>query len=1307
MENLQELKGLLNNIRNLSDHDEKRLRTMLTPCGFICAFDEYMELYNGLSEENLKSLINLVGYENLSLKFIKEINNKNCLVVQYKRNDPFMYMLFSDEQVLNQNIASPIFYQNIVDLDIVLILDKLTTTDQKKTFVKNCIQYRIDYLIYVLAHDTQSTKEKLAQYIPDQKIIELIEQQDSSNNVITLYRFLSDKNKVKVFRSEIFQRKVDINNSYTKELIILSSPDEIIVELIKPFYLLEFINYFARTKKTIFLKTILDETGPSDFDQCACSLFIDVLFSLNDENIQKLGEYRSKLFQLLTDLDDVTFAQNYFAKYKTPKSIFIGDLMYDKVHAYLETAKIHVTKISQNIINSDDPKILNLLVKTLGKSELLLLAVRNEFINDYVVKILNENQDYFLGTEIEDNQLYPMFNQTQKDIPSLLNRYMRIFPYLSAEQKKVYYLPFFTKNSIEIKKHYIESVKKDYNNLTSLVDLSFFNEQMINDIIANLDIKNLIKLILYGKIDRAKIQILRDGFSKRSFEVVDFIDDEDNRTFILQSFHEHFLLQLMNDDKKVGFINLINNKEFLARALNNVHGNLYDLIFERLVSIYNNEIEIAKFSFTPAFFDKRKKNKFYELLSFDALVNLTIYECRYEDRNSDEYKYRINIISKMIEDNIDIIFSINVITKLDELLLYLPCANSIKSYIDECYSHLSHNYTDLVSDSNSYSQKANCVNAVTKGYINEDNYHYVKELFLKNKYLLSSMDFRLLSKDFMKMGEYFIDKTSRHPLIASKILKIYDENLPKFNLIVALSSKIYSENEERTYNKKIEIIINYLFAHDIDYPENLEGDSLKNIESYILEQSLNKESAYRKLDIKNYIDNRNKEVLLQIEATQNIEALKNLIFIKKFWLNEKSVDDYLFSYVLFWEDAVKFCKSKLVNTYIEDIRLVKDAQTIEELKKLLDTLPEYTITDFFNVEDAMIDAYNKSISSSIKTKDEGKSSSITIDNRQIEVEELENNFGIYAHSTAAYRNMPLINNDYYESWNYNPNTNNHGICVSYIENSSYGTAPVKSQGVMFGFYNIQNSDIAISAPYDLYTTNDGYSITSRRRPLFCSLKHMASYTRHTHNEATLERRTTENARYSHIRQPDCIIIFEDMSFETKKNSIKAYEDFLAHGIKLKIKYLDRVKNAKREADKLNLLIDEYKKSFNLDILSCIIDRCESNLCGCDELGIGKKWSLNLFHQYELFQTEEIKKLITSTIKYIKSLDDINLRKRLANKLSTVIQEELYKYAIGPEPIRKSPTLIDDFLLSEINELLASVTEYECLEGKPDSKIHLK
>ncbi len=61
MENLQELKELLNNIRNLNDHDGKRLRAIVTPRGLICAFDEYMELYNSLSEENLKSLINLVG----------------------------------------------------------------------------------------------------------------------------------------------------------------------------------------------------------------------------------------------------------------------------------------------------------------------------------------------------------------------------------------------------------------------------------------------------------------------------------------------------------------------------------------------------------------------------------------------------------------------------------------------------------------------------------------------------------------------------------------------------------------------------------------------------------------------------------------------------------------------------------------------------------------------------------------------------------------------------------------------------------------------------------------------------------------------------------------------------------------------------------------------------------------------------------------------------------------------------------------------------------------------------------------------
>ena len=114
-------------------------------------------------------------------------------------------------------------------------------------------------------------------------------------------------------------------------------------------------------------------------------------------------------------------------------------------------------------------------------------------------------------------------------------------------------------------------------------------------------------------------------------------------------------------------------------------------------------------------------------------------------------------------------------------------------------------------------------------------------------------------------------------------------------------------------------------------------------------------------------------------------------------------------------------------------------------------------------------------------------------------------------------------------------TMSRGIIILILIITEYASAILKIQAME-----------QLPAPYDLYTTNDGYSITSCRRPLFCGLKHMASYTRHTHNEATLERRTTESDSYSHIRQPDCIIIFEEMPLETKKNSIKAYEDFLAH-----------------------------------------------------------------------------------------------------------------------------------------------------------------
>jgi hypothetical protein len=56
---------------------------------------------------------------------------------------------------------------------------------------------------------------------------------ESSNDVLKFYRYLSDEEKIKTYKSEWFRNKVDINNRFTKFEIIEMSPDELVNELTK------------------------------------------------------------------------------------------------------------------------------------------------------------------------------------------------------------------------------------------------------------------------------------------------------------------------------------------------------------------------------------------------------------------------------------------------------------------------------------------------------------------------------------------------------------------------------------------------------------------------------------------------------------------------------------------------------------------------------------------------------------------------------------------------------------------------------------------------------------------------------------------------------------------------------------------------------------------------------------------------------------------------------------------------------------------------------------------------------------------
>lgn len=1267
MNELEQIKKMLINIENLNEENRNFLKKKLLCFGVIDTKDTLVDIYNLLNSNQLELLINLLGVEKITENFVLKIDNKkNLPVIPYDFNSSFYYYqnIFKNVEASKTILSNENFYSKIDVLDINSILTYLEKEELKILFIDKCLSYKTDILLDHLKFNDN----KIAKYISNNKIIELMQSQSDSDSILNLYRFLDDKNKIDVYNSDWFRNKIDINHFYNKIIIMENSPNELIEEIAKknnnldPLHLLDM---FKNNRRVIFLKLFLDKITISELDDYSLERTIEILFLINNKHWNELENHQQKIVNLINNIPYDIYINQYCDKYRSfdQQSLELKNIMYDKATKILEKNDIKLSKISPHIYKKNDMLALNLIKDHLTEEDLLLLSIRNEYLNNYTLELLKNKPDFFKDIEIKDISKYPVFNN--KISEELFKKFLSIANYLDKEQLKIFFIPFYIENSSEIRNYYIYEVTKNPNLLSSLKDLNFFDEDISKNTLLTMNINKLMKLLLVGplKLNENIKNILSEVIYKRIIDISTFINNEDNHSFICKAPSLNLLFRFLEKEKQQEFISLINNYSFLCRYLIDGTSQTKDIIIERLINLYNNDIEIDFMTDTPLFFKDEDQINFFDKLSFPIVINMACNSLKYSDLNNKEYKKYIKYITSKIDKNFNALFDINIIIKLEELLIYLPIdyQEKIKSYIDNKYNILKNKYPLLTEQIITYTEKANYILSIENEYINDATYNYVLDLLSKNKYLFNSMDFRLLIPNIMKMGNYFVDKTSRHPIIASKLLKIYTNNISKYNLILKLSNKIRRENNDSIYDQKMEIIIDYLLRNDITISDELDDKSLYNIETYILDQYQNNNLKYKSLNINNYV--HQKSILLdeEIKICNDIDALKDLVYQKHFCLSKQLVDEFLLGFAYNWNSVINLCETDLINQYLNTLNIINNTSDVKTLKSILKNATQYTISDYFNIKSMMVNTYNKAISIDIKNFSKGKQNTIKINNNIISVEELSSNFGIFVHSTDAYGSMPLINNDYYESWNYNPNTKNHGICTSYITNSSYGTATVKNNGVMLGFTNITDNSVPIMAPYDLTTKNDGYTIKSRYKPFYARLKTISDYTRHTHNEISLERRVFNESGNSCLRQPDSIIIFEDMPLEIKENSIKAYEDFKKHGIELKIIYIDRVKTAKKEAIKLSILINEYEKNYNLELLAEIINIYECNICSCDFLGIKNKNSLKLFDQHELFKTEQITKLLFNTVEYIKKIEDLNTRQKTFNQFINILNNEQFKF----------------------------------------------
>lgn len=1231
MDNFERMKALLKNIENL-DEEEKHILKQLLGSYKIYDDDEYMELYNQLSFSGAKALVDIMGHGALTGKFLENFKYFEDIIPSYNINEfKFFDRVFKSDKLLSKVLECDEFYKGIQsEFTIKSIFKELQNIEYKKTFISNCL--------VILLEDYSTCDPELKtfikNYIDDSIIIEYLKDLRDIDQVIRVFAALSDDEQDNVYHSDWFQNKVDLNDQFNKTFLMKNCSEALCCEIAETVKnSINFLELYDESKprNLFFLKMFLERFKNSDiFDEFYIRK-LQAIYIITNKIFDSLGdEYQKKLDDFINNLNPNFFLKLFFENYVTfdKQSNIFKEMMYNRAKEILESTDFKIDKLSPFLIKTNDEDILKLIVCNVSKEDLLMLSIRNEYIYNYTTCLLNDDPNYFEGVTIANNMKFKIPSDISND---QIQKYLQLFNYLTEDQYSIFFISTYLERNDDIKSFYKKAIKNNPNILGKLSDLKYVLED-IDEIIQRMDISKLISLILYdcGHIKEIADKI-RLCIDKRTKEIIAMINDDRIETNFDKIPNYVQLISLISD--KESFINSIKDVFVLCFALNDINNKeIRKLILKQMARNYN-AISYRNIIFPRFFDDKEEQKDFTYLIDFDILIKLICEELENSNYTKGLDVY-IDFICKEIDKDINKLFdSINSIVNVENILKYLPnnYQNKVKYYLDEKFNELINLYPDLKPFINTYVDKANFVNGVLNNIISDRTISDIQYLLEKNRYLFNSMDFNLLNEDISKMGEHFIEKTSRYPLIASKITKIYQRDKDKFNLILLLSHKIYSENTENIYDQKIEKIINYLYSNNINIGAEVDNNLLTNIENYILENSLKSHIKFIDLEVDNYIDERKKKLDLKINECNDLLSLKNYIYLRYFWLSYDEIYDFLVSYVYNWDSVLEFAYNDLPNEYIGYINGIWQASDIDQLRNLIKILPEFTLSDQMTIKGVMIQTYNKAIISDLNKNKEGNTINLVINGKKVEAIDKTNQFSIFAHSTGAYGEMPMINDDYYDSWNYNPHTDNHGICSMLITEHNYGTTVVKGNGVMLGFYNIDENAIPLMAPYDLATVNDGYNIVSYHNPFFGRISTISDYTRHTHNESTIERRKQDIFKNYSIRQPDAIIIFEDMSDEIKQNSLKAYEDFALHGVKLEIIYIDRVKLAKNNSIELEKMIKEYKVTFDLDLLKSIINLYESNICSCDYLGYKHKESLKLFDQHKLFYTDEINEILNITL----------------------------------------------------------------------------
>ncbi len=579
-------------------------------------------------------------------------------------------------------------------------------------------------------------------------------------------------------------------------------------------------------------------------------------------------------------------------------------------------------------------------------------------------------------------------------------------------------------------------------------------------------------------------------------------------------------------------------------------------------------------------------------------------------------------------------YSLNKAEDIDELVYSLGASardtvgNTITSLLNDIKSKDSNLY-ELLSKNDSYSV-LKFIERYNMGFFNNEViYRAFVSLLHKYPFITMTINYEILSPELINLNSHFLDKIVKYPDVQARIINIKNNKAKSYPVFLELLNHV-SNDEDRIFDDKMLILLDYFEKNEVYYDHHLNNEELENLLRYILLSSKIFKFSKDSLSVDGVDPLRYSEQISEIcdkdmQKANSEFDIKNAIFKKYFDITYEDAKVFLYTYD---NDLDSLDLDEDVKVFVDNIRRIASLKNIRLLYRIYQTYsPRYSINDMFIIINELQKAYAKKINESL-TKRADTSMQISIGDEMVRVVDAGLDFKVLTHSTNAYSSMPMVDDDYYKSWNIGKNLTNHGICTALVTDTCLGLPPLRDEkyGVIFGFNHLAMGSISNMGPYDLFSVNSGYRLETNRVSKFMSPNSVESNTRHTHNEIVLERTNLEDNTTVNI-QPDYVIITSEMSDNQKKNSLMAARQ-MNKGKGIPILYIDIARIVANKKDTIINLLSEFINSKDIKTLSRALSLYESVKC-----------TLFNIKDYDFITTEFIDDFITKYIEYVDTLTE--------------------------------------------------------------------